>query len=170
LAADNWTDPDSDPFKHISDAKEAIRADTGMRANALICGPKPFAGLVNHPKVLARFNGISADAVQEQQLAAVFGLSTVAEGAAVYTETEDKDAPFLDIWGNVAILAYVPPAEEIDGFEEPSFGYTYTLEGHPFARSPYWDDKKRSLMHPVDYERAPVLCGALAGFLFQNAG
>lgn len=165
---DKWSDPDSDPFGALADAKEAIRADTGMRANTLILGPKPFSGLTNHPKVLSRFNGISADAVQEQQLAAVFGLDTVAEGAAVYTETEAADAAFLDIWGNVAILAYVPPSEEQEGFEEPSFGYTYTLDGHPLARAPYWNDKKRSFMHPVDYERAPVLCGPLAGFLFTN--
>lgn len=164
--ADKWTDPTSDPFADVAAAKEAIRADTGMRANTMVLGPKPFAALVNHPKVLARFNGISADAVQEQQLAAVLGLDTVAEGAGVYTETEDKDAPFLDIWGNAGVLAYVPSAEETDGYEDPSFGYTYTLEGHPYARTPYWDDKKRSWMHPVDYERAPVLCGPLAGFLF----
>lgn len=152
------------------EAKEAIRRDTGMRANTLILGPKPFSALANHSKVLSRFNAISADAIQEEQLAAVLGLSVVAEGAAVYTETEDRDAPFLDIWGNVAVLAYVPQAEDIDGYEEPSFGYTYTLEGHPFVRTPYFSDKKRSWMHPVDYERAPVLCGALAGFLFQDVG
>jgi hypothetical protein len=166
--AAKWSDAASDPFVDVAAANEVIRADTGMRANTLILGPKPFSSLTNHPKVRARFSGISADAVQEQQLAAVFGLNTVAEGAAVYTESEDVDAPFLDIWGNVAVLAYVPPEGEVDGVEEPSFGYTYTMEGHPYARAPYWDDKKRSWMHPVDYERAPVLCGALAGFLFTD--
>jgi len=127
-------------------------------------------GLVNHPKVVERFRGISADSIQEQQLASVFGLNTVAEGAAVYTETEGTDAPFIDIWGNVAVLAYVPVAGEIDGYEEPSFGYTYTLSGNPVARQPYWNDKKRSFMHPVDYERIPLMCGPLAGFLFSNPG
>lgn len=165
---DKWSAADSDPFADMAAAKEVVRADTGMRANTLILGPKPYAAMTNHPKVLSRFNAITADAVQEEQLASVLGLDTVAEGAAVYTESEADDAPFLDIWGNVAILAYVPPAEEIDGTEEPSFGYTYTLEGHPFARAAYWADKKRSWMHPVDYERAPVLCGPLAGFLFTD--
>lgn len=165
---DKWSGVNGDPIGDISAASEVIRADTGMRANTLILGPKPFSALTNNAKILARFNGISAEAVREQQLAAVLGLETVAEGAAVYTETDNVDAPFLDIWGNVAILAYVPPAEEIDGVEEPSFGYTYAMEGHPYARAPYWDDKKRSWMHPVDYERVPVLCGALAGFLFTD--
>lgn len=165
---DKWTDPNSDPFGDISTAKEVVRADTGMRANTLLCGPKAYAALTNHAKVLDRFRGLSPNAVQEEQLAAVFGLDTVAEGASVYTESDDKDAPFLDVWGNVAILAYVPPGDEQDGLEEPSYGYTYTLDGHPVARAPYWDDKKRSWMHPVDYERVPVLCGPLAGFLFQD--
>lgn len=165
---DKWSSENSDPISQLAAAAEVIRADTGMRANTLILGPKPFSAATNNPKILSRFNGISADAVREQQLAAVLGLDIVAEGAAVYTETDNVDAPFLDIWGNVAILAYVPSAEETDGVEEPSFGYTYTMEGHPYAHAPYWDEKKRSWMHPVDYERAPVLCGALAGFLFTD--
>lgn len=165
---DKWSHGDSDPFDDVKAAKEAIRAATGMRANTLIMGPKPYGAVTNHPKVLARLSGISADAIQEQHLAAMFGLEGVAEGAAVYTETEDAAAPFLDVWGDVAILAYVPKPEETDGKEDPSFGYTYTLTGHPFAGKPYWNDKKRSWMHPVDYERTPVLCGAIAGFMLTG--
>jgi hypothetical protein len=65
------------------------------------------------------------------------------------------------------VLAYVP--NETRGFEEPSFGYTYRLRGHPFVEQPQWDSSKKSWVYGVTFDRLPVLTGADAGFLFKSA-
>lgn len=99
-------------------------------------------------------------------LAAMFDLEKVAVGRSVMLESPAEDAAFVDVWGNHAVLAYVPQATT--GFEEPSFGYTYTLTGHPYVDKPVWDNTKKSWVYGVTYERMPVMCGPDSGFLFQN--
>ncbi len=51
--------------------------------------------------------------------------------------------------------------------EQPSFGYTYTLKGHPFVEPARWEGGKRSHVYGVTFERKPVLTGIASGFLFQ---
>lgn len=65
------------------------------------------------------------------------------------------------------ILAYAPATPS--GMEEPSYGYTYTMKGHPFVEQGRWDGDTRSWVHGVSYERVPVLSGITAGYLIQNA-
>lgn len=163
MAADKWTDANSDPIKKLEDGMEVVRASTGTDPNVLVLGPKPYKALKNHPKVLDRFKGISADSVTPDMLARLLDLETVAVGKAV--EAMDEGG-FSDVWGAHAVLAYAPPTPT--GTEEPSFGYTYTLKGHPFVEQPYWNQSKRSWMYGVTYERVPVLTGITAGFLLQD--
>lgn len=73
----------------------------------------------------------------------------------------------IDVWGKDVILAYVPSSPS--GMEEPSFGYTYTMEGHPMVEVPYWDNSNKSWIYGVGYERAPVLSGIASGFLIASA-
>lgn len=162
-AADKWSDPDSDPVKSIDDKMEVIRASTGSDPNVLVLGPKPYKALKNHPRVLERFKGISADSITPDKLARLLDLEAVAVGKAV--EALD-DGGFADVWGPHAVLAYAPQATL--GVEEPSFGYTYALKGHPFVEQPYWHQGKRSWLYGVTYERQAVLTGITAGFLLQD--
>jgi hypothetical protein len=161
-AAEKWTDAASDPIGDIEQGAEAIRQATGMEPNVLVLGAKVFRPLRNHPKVLERLKGVSADAVTEARLAAMLDIETVAVGKAVFAEK----AGFADVWGPHAFLAYAP--EKADGPEVPSFAYTYTLQGNPSVMQPYWDHGKRSWLYGVTYERAPVLTGMGAGFLIRN--
>jgi hypothetical protein len=96
-------------------------------------------------------------------LAALWDLQSVAVGKAVAFDDAGND---IDIWGNNAILAYVPP--QTSGMEEPSFGYTYTMQNHPLVERPYYENNARSWIYPVTYERVPVLTGLLSGFLIQS--
>ncbi|MCV6577435.1 MAG: hypothetical protein OIF58_17060, partial [Cohaesibacter sp.] len=96
----------------------------------------------------------------------LFDLEKIAVGTAVGISSPDPDAPFEDVWGNNAILAYTPQASL--GMEEPSFGYTYTLNGHPFVEKPEWVRSIRSHVYGMTYERVPVVTGNMSGFLIQN--
>lgn len=156
-----WSHADSDPIGDIEEARQAIRASCGFYPNAMVLGPKPYGALKNNPKITARFR--NSDLITAALLAGLFEIKTVVEGKAV---TSTDAGEFEDVWGNYAVLAYVP--EEPAGMEQPSYGYTYTMRGNPFVDPPYWDGNTRSNIYGVTYERAPVLTGVSAGFLFTN--
>lgn len=167
--ADRWTDPTSDPKADMDAAKEMIRRSIGRYPNTLALGPNAGNALKNHPKIKEQFKYTSKDSVTIEMLAAYFDVKKVVIGAAVYLpETVDDAALANDVWGDDAVLAYVP--ETGDNFQVPSYGYTYTLKGFPNVEQPYFERPNSSWIYPTTVERRPILTGAEGGFLFQNAG
>ena len=167
--ADRWTHDSSDPGGDINTAREAIRRGIGRRPNTLVLGPSAVAALKNHPKIKEQFKYVSKDSITLEMLAAFFELEKVVAGDAVYLpETAADSAPATDIWGDDAILAYVP--QQGGNFMVPSYGYTYELTGYPQIEQPYFSRETKSWIYPTTAERRPYLVGADAGFLIQNAG
>ncbi|MEO5352701.1 MAG: major capsid protein [Magnetococcus sp. XQGC-1] len=160
---DKWSDAGSDPSGDINVGKEAIRSTVGVYPNTLLLSAQAFAVVKEHPKVVDRFKYTSRDSVTPEMLAALWDLQKVVVGKAVAFDDLGND---IDIWGNNAVLAYVPAHSS--GMEDPSFGYTYTLQGHPLVERPYYENNARSWIYPVTYERLPVLTGILSGFLIQS--
>ena len=163
---DRWDDPLSDPEQDIDAAKDQVRLTTGTEPNRMVISKPVFRALKRHEKIKQQFKYTTADSITAAMLANIFDLEELAVGKSVMLESPDEDAPFTDVWGLDAVLAYVPKATT--GFEEPSFGYTYRLKGHPQVEQPRWDGGKKSWLYGVTYERVPVLCGAPSGFLFQG--
>lgn len=161
-----WSDPDSDPLQAVDDAKDAVRATAGVEPNRMVLSKPGFNALKRHPMIVDRFKHTTADSITTKMLAGLLELDTVAVGMASVLDSNADNAPFTDVWGDVAVLAYVP--EEPAGLEEPSYGYTYTLRGHPFVEQAFWDDNRKSWVYGVTFERVPVTTGILSGFLFQN--
>jgi len=161
-----WDDYDtpSDPAAQVRDYREAVRAKVGLRPNVMVVSAKGFAALAEHPKILERFKYTSSDSITAEMLARLFNLRRVAVGDAVYME--EGSTTMTDVWGNNAVLAYVPP--QISSRRQPSYGYTYTLNGHPITEEPYNERNQKSWIYPVTYERAPVLSGIDSGYLVQN--
>lgn len=158
-----WSDPAGKPATTINTGKEAVRSSCGMYPNVLVLGATVFAAAKENPAVLDRFKYTSKDSVTADMLAALFDVQKVVVGAAVQV----TDAGVMsDVWGNVAVLAYVAPSSLSQ--EEPSYGYTYTMEGHPMVEKPYYDDNAKSWIYGVGYERMPVLSGITSGFLIQD--
>ncbi|MEY2840335.1 MAG: phage-related protein [Pseudomonadota bacterium] len=164
-----WSTATGTPLADIDAGREAIRQQCGLYPTVLILSAVAFNACKNNPNVVARFqyNGVAgtdASMITPQMLAGLFNVKKVVVGAAVYW----NDANVVqDIWGNNAILAFVPEGSLADA-EEPSYGYTYVMEGHPAAEEPYWDNNTASWVYPVTFERAPVLSGITAGYLIQN--
>lgn len=163
---DVWNDPSSDPAEMIDGAKDAVRVRIGTDPNRMVISKPVFNALKNHPKIKDQFKYTSSDSITTAMLAAYFELETLAVGKSVILDSPDDDADFSDVWGNNAVLAYVP--NETRSFEEPSFGYTYRLKGHPFVEQPYWDNSKKSWVYGVTFDRLPLLTGVDAGFLFKS--
>ncbi|MBF0189783.1 MAG: major capsid protein [Magnetococcales bacterium] len=160
---DQWSNGASNPSGDIDNAREAVRASVGIYPNTLLLSAQAFSALKSHPQVVDRFKYTSRDSVTPDMLAALWDLQTVVVGKAVAFNDTGED---IDIWGNHAILAYTPAKSS--GMEDPSFGYTYTMQGHPLVERPYYEHNAKSWIYPVTYERVPVLTGILSGFLIRN--
>ena len=160
---DKWSDASSDPAGNIDIGKEAVRASVGVYPNTLVLSAQAFNAVKEHPKVVERFKYTSRDSVTPDMLAALWDLQKVVVGKAIAFDDAGND---IDIWGNNAVLAYVPLKSS--GMEDPSFGYTYTMQNHPLVEKPYYENNAKSWIYPVTFERLPVLTGILSGYLIQT--
>jgi hypothetical protein len=163
-----WSTPTGNPLTDIDAGREAIRGIIGMYPNTLVLSALAFNACKNNPNVIARFqyNGnvdVEASKITAAMLAGLFNVSKVVVGAAIVTSDSLVNS---DIWGNNAVLAYVPQGETF--MEEPSYGYTYTMDGNPLVEPPYWDPSAKAEVFGVTMERAPVLSGISSGYLIQT--
>lgn len=167
--AARWSNAASTPQADVDAGKEAIRRSIGRYPNTLVLGPNTFNSLRRHPTVKDQFKFTGRDSITTEMLANFFDVKRVVVGKAVFLPSTASDNVLAtDIWGDDAILAYVP--ETGDNFQAPSFGYTYELMGYPQVEAPYFDRSNDSWIYPTKTERRPYLVGAEGGFLFQNAG
>jgi hypothetical protein len=155
----------SDPIKDISTAKEAIRKQIGRRPNTVVMGAAVFEMLKMHPKVIDRMKYTGRDVATPELLASLFGVSRVVIGESVYT---DAAGVMTDVWGKFVVVAYTDMAG-LAAMGAPTFGYTYRLSGYPMVESPYLDRNSKSWVYPVTDEVAPVIAGAVAGYLISAA-
>jgi hypothetical protein len=165
LAAAKWTNDANDPIKDIDAGREAIRAAVGTYPNILVLSAKAFNAAKNNANVINRFKYTGRDSITAEMLASIWNIPQVVVGEAIYF---DDAGTAYDVWGSDAILAYAP-SQKAANIQRPSFGYTYTMRGHPLAEQPYMDRNAKSWEYPVAFERAPVLTGITSGYLIQNA-
>ncbi|MBX9870339.1 MAG: major capsid protein [Burkholderiaceae bacterium] len=155
----------SDPVKDIEAGKEAVRKATGKRPNVVAMGATVFASLKQHPKVVDRMKYTGRDIATPELLAALFDVKEVVIGDAVFA---DDSGTFNDVWGKNVVLAYVDTAPAADR-GRPTYGYTYQLDGYAIVEEAYFDRSAKSWVYPVTDEVAPVIAGALAGYLISAA-
>lgn len=162
-----WSDYSgtSNPTSDIETAKEAVRASTGKRANTVVLSPKAFKAARNHPVIIDRIKYTGRDSVTVEMLASLWEVDRVVVGDAIF---EDANGVLGDIWGKDVVVAFTNLATAAKrGL--PSYGYTYRLNGAPYAEVPYEDRNAKSWIYPVTDELAPVIAAALAGYLITNA-
>jgi len=165
LAAAKWSVDANNPIKDIDAGREAIRSTVGIYPNVIVLSAKAFNVAKNNANVLNRFKYTSSASITADMLASIWNLQKVVVGVAI---SFNDAGVSTDIWGNDAVLAYVPSMAST--IEEPSYGYTYTMNGNPLVEEPYYDKNCKSWIYPVSYERVPVLSGITSGFLLQNVG
>jgi hypothetical protein len=161
-SATKWSADTGRPDLDVKEAKEAIRSAVGTYPNLLLLSAQAFNACQTNPEIKDRFKYTSSASITEDMLANYFQVAKVVVGKGVVDQGDGNG----DIWGNNAVLAYVALGSL--GAEEPSYGYTYTLEGNPYVKNPYFEDNSESWVYGVHHERMPVLSGILSGFLFQN--
>lgn len=160
-----WSDPSSDPIAAVESYKETVRSQIGVRPNTMLVSGRVFAALKTHPKITDRIKYTSRDVATPELLAALFGVQTFVVGDAIYVDNAGATA---DVWGKDAILAFTAIGGIADA-GRPSYGYTYRLREMPVVEEPYQDRTVRSWVYQIADEIVPVIAGADAGFLIQNA-
>lgn len=66
-------------------------------------------------------------------LAALWGVDRVIVGDAVYA---DESGALADVWGKFVVVAYTKTGT-VQDLGEPSYGYTYRLDGAPYVEQGY---------------------------------
>lgn len=166
-----WTQSGSDVLGQIQTGKDAIRSDIGMYPTHLGLSVSSFNALRRHADILALFGSNERKVITAEMIANVLEIKKIRILTSVSTPSADASSTFTDMWGNDAIMAYVPEGNK-GTFEqgEPSFGYTYRLAGYPYAKKGRDDPDREVYVDPVhDYRKAYVTSMG-AGYLLKDAG
>ncbi len=148
------------PITDVKNATEVIRSACGLLPNVLIVSWSTFQDLKNCDQIVNRlkytFPGIDLNRMSSEQLAAVFNLSKVLVGGAVYDSAGEGIATSVsDLWYNeYAMLTRVASGLDIT---EPCIGRTFLWTedspANPIVES-YRDETVRSdivrVRHNVD--------------------
>lgn len=164
-----WSASTGTPVTDIRTAADVIRKKIGKRPNRLALSADAFTALSMNPEVKGYLPNTNLGPATIEQLKTILNVAEIVVGDAVWKDETDVGR---DVWGNNAILAYVPNIGSGGSADislaEPGFGFTNVIEGHPFSETPYFDNGSKSWIYGATYERQPNVAYDSAAFLFQN--
>lgn len=166
--ATKWSAATGTPVTDIRAASNVIRKKIGKRPNRLTLSPDAKLAVESNAEVKTLLPADQEGLATLEQLAKIFEVAEVVCGDAVWVDANDVGQ---DIWGNNAVLAYVPKIGGVGNslsLAEPAFGFTNVIEGHPFAETPYFEPGSKSWVYGATFERRPNVAYNTAGFLFTN--
>lgn len=163
-----WSAATGTPVTDIRAASDTIRKKIGKRPNTLTLSADAAQAIQTNAEVKSYLPATQMGPATMDQLKVILNVATIEIGDAIWIDEADIGT---DVWGNNAVLAYVP---KIGGngadisLAEPAFGFTNVKEGHPFAEQPYYENGLKSWVYGATYERRANVAYNTAGFLFQN--
>lgn len=163
-----WSASTGTPVTDIRAAADVIRKKIGKRPNKLTLSADAFSALTSNAEVKGYLPSTNLGPATLDQLKTILNVADIVVGDAVWIDESDVGQ---DVWGNNAILAYVPRIGGNGGeisLAEPGFGFTNVLEGHPFAETPYYESGLKSWVYGATFERRPNVAYNTAAFLFTN--
>lgn len=167
--ATKWSAATGTPVTDVRAAADTIRKKIGKRPNRLTLSADAAHALALNPQVKSYLPTTVLGPASVEQLKTILQVEEIVIADAVWVDETDTGR---DVWGNNAILAYVPRISAGGGADislaEPAFGFTNVLEGHPFAETPYYDPGLKSWVYGATFERRPNVAYNTAGFLFTN--
>lgn len=164
-----WSASTGTPVTDIRAASDVIRKKIGKRPNRLTLSADALSALTMNPEVKGYLPTTNLGPASIEQLKTILNVDEILVGDATWIDETDTGR---DVWGNNAILAYVPKIAGNGSADislaEPAFGFTNVIEGHPFAETPYYDNGAKSWIYGATYERRPNVAYNTAAFLFSN--
>lgn len=112
--ANAWDQDTIDPITVIAHKSLSILMATGKKPNLLVLSSSVLQGMRNNAKVKTRITGapnLDGSKITLQQIANVCDVETCLEASAVQNTAKEGQADSLSlVWGNTALLCYVPPS------------------------------------------------------------
>lgn len=164
---DQFSDPKSNPFNVIDDAKTQVKRSIGRTPNSMVIPQDVFDALKKNEKILDKMKSLHVAILTPELLASWFEIAEVAIGAAVTADDSDN---LTDIWSKHIVLAYVPAKDPNRQriVYEPSYGYTIRRDGGLVVDTYPGEGNKVTYVRCTDIMR-PHLLGADAGYLIKDA-
>lgn len=169
-----WSVSTSTPIQDVEAQMDSVEGKTGYRPNKLIVGVDVHSKLKNHPDVIDRYKHTQVGIIDEQLLAAVFGVDEyiVARGVE-NTAAEGATDVFARIFAaKDAAVVYSAPNPSL---MQPSAGYIFAWTGYTGAGpdgqriSRYRMDHLRSDRVEAELAYDMKLVSAQLGAFFDNA-
>lgn len=168
---DNTTATDWDtfgadtPLQDIQLAVDTIRTATGADANTLILGATTWSkGLKWNPDLTELIKYTQRGIATPELLATALDFKKVLIGKAIYnTAAEGAPPAYADIWGDNALVLYVPPAA---GLMTPSAMYTFV--SRPFRVRRWQNDVEEAEYVEASIVADFVKTGAGLGYFFSD--
>ncbi|MDR2155908.1 MAG: major capsid protein [Burkholderiaceae bacterium] len=167
--ATKWSAATGTPQTDIIAASDTIRKKIGKRPNTLVLSADALSALIVNPEIKGQLPLTQLGPATIEQLKTILNVPNIVVGDSIWVDATDTAS---DVWGNSAILAYVPRIGGAGGGDislaEPAFGFTNVMEGHPFAEPPYYENNSKTWVYGATYERRPNVAYPEAAFLFSN--
>lgn len=163
-----WSATTGTPVTDIRAAAEVIRRKIGKRPNKLILSADALMAVSTNPEVRGYLPNTNLGPATIDQLKVIFNVKEIEVGDAIVVNPNGEST---DVWGNNAILAYVPNmggGSSDVSLAEPGFGFTNVIEGHPFAEPPRYDGDAKSWIYGATFERRANIAYDDAAFLWMN--
>ncbi len=124
-----WSSAGSTPIEDIENQKVVVAALTGFKPNTIVMTPDVLAVLKNHPEILDRVKYTQRGILDEELLAAVFGVDKVLVPYGIKaTNAEGGTKAYGFVLGSKKLLlCYAAPNP---GLLVPSAGYTFSWTGY----------------------------------------
>lgn len=142
-----WSAETGTPVTDIRAAADVIRKKIGKRPNQLDLGADAFTALSTNKEVKSYLPTTNLGPANIEQLKTILNVSEINVGDAVWIDETDTGR---DVWGNNAVLAYVPNigaggSSDIS-LAEPAFGFT-------ICTAPGWPGTGAGLAQPASGSR-----------------
>ena len=172
-----WSDyENSNPILDVKKGQEAIHRKSGLQPNVLILS-KPVLNILElHPKLLEVIKYVQRGIVTTDLMAAAFGVDQILVGSALKSGVTNAGQaepgqiePLNYIWGNSAVLAYIPPKP---GRKTAALGYSFMWNkdgnGAVQVRKWYETGRKATIVEAERWYDQKIISN-VAGFLFADA-
>lgn len=153
-AGSRWSNySNSNPIADIRTGHAFIRGRTGFRANTLVFDYDTVEILRTHPVILDLFKYTEGGFVTDQQLREVFKVQNILVADAIMENALEGAATqsITNVWGNVALLAYIEGAAAAPETATFGLGFRWTPEGIPASM------QARTYMDPDPGKKAEVV-------------
>jgi hypothetical protein len=168
-----WSDfVNSDPISAVEAQKITIKTAIAKTPNTLAVSYPVFVALRQHPKIIDRFKYTQVGILTADHLKSAFDVDNFYVMGAEYDTANEGQSPSLSfIWGNNALLAYIPPSPQR---LQPALGYTFRwLFGAPdlggtLTKRYRVESKTADVIEVHRYDDIEVVA-ASAGYAFLSA-